>query len=264
MQRAMSPTGIVAELRRSHVALLGALGAMLVMTLLSSGYLLAVTEPAVVRYTGLAASSRLMHQAMLNQETGLRGWVATGDDLFLAPLEDGRVAAAEAGESLLRGTSRDPELTGLVVDTMLARQAWQTWADGVVAGDIRLSKLTPAATTATLLDGKELFDAYRDADLRATGAVVERRNEALADQRTALHVAMGSSLVTVAGAALFAARRRRHLTRAVIEPVAEVLTTIDALRGGDLGARVPATGVTELDAMGSALGELAAELHAAG
>lgn len=259
---APTPTGIVAELRRSHVALLLALGAMLVMTLVTSGYLLLVSEPAVVRSTNLTRDARLMHEAMLNQETGLRGWLATDDDVFLGPYEVGRRGADDAAARLLAAVVDDAELTSLVVDTMLARQSWQEWADDVVDGDVHISTLTPAATTRALLEGKELFDAYREVDGRTIEAIVVHREASFTQQRRALLVTAGLALVTVTGATVLATRRRRRLTTAVIRPVDDVLRAIDAYRAGDLSVRVPVTGVSELDTMGSALGRLAAELQA--
>lgn len=262
-RRGSEPTGLVTELHRSHVALLAALAALLVLTLLSSGYLILVTSPAVDRLIRLTSASRLMHQAILNQETGLMGWVATGDDVFLQPYEDGRAAVDDAASTLVGAAAVEPELMPLVVDAMLARQAWQAWADDVV-GEETISGLTPDATTRVLLEGKELFDAYRVADERATGTVVAHRDQALRDERSALVASLVASLVTVATAGVAATHRRRRIVRTVVRPVDEVLATIESLRSGDLSARVPCTGVTELDAMGAALGDLAAELRTAG
>ncbi|WP_182112541.1 MULTISPECIES: diguanylate cyclase [unclassified Actinotalea] len=262
--RGAGPTGIVTELRRSHVALVAALAAMLAMALVTSGYLLVVSEPAVVRSTNLTREARLMQEGMLNQETGLRGWLATGDEVFLGPYEQGRADVDAAGARLLEYAADDPGLTALVVETMLARQAWQSWADDVVDGTTRISALTPAATTRLLLAGKDLFDVYRAADTVTIDTVVEQRNAALVAQRGALVAGMGGSVVTVTGAAALATRRRRRLTSAVIAPVDELLRTIDALREGDLSARVPVTGISELDTMGSALDRLASDLQAAG
>lgn len=254
----------MSELRRSHVALLTALAAMLAVSVLSSLYLLLVTEPAVVRYTNLARDARLMHEAMLDQETGLRGWVATDDAVFLDSYNDGHADVLVRSRDLVAETRDDATLGPLADRTVAAREDWQVWADDVVLGRTRLSSLTSGATVAVLLEGKTLFDAYRESYDVTNQAVVEQRDRALEAQRVALVLSMVAAVLTVAGAGAFAARRRRRLVRAVVEPVAEVLTTIDALRGGDLDARAPRTGLSELDAMGDALGHLAADLRYAG
>ncbi|NMM17712.1 MAG: GGDEF domain-containing protein [Cellulomonas sp.] len=69
-----------------------------------------------------------------------------------------------------------------------------------------------------------------------------------------------ANLLVVAVAGVFAVRRNRRLAVTVLAPIRGVLSTIDALRSGDLTARSGATGVVELDAVESALSGLASGL----
>ena len=239
------------------------LSAMIAVSIASAGYLLLSVQPQVDRYSELTRHSRLLHIAMLDQETGLRGWLATGDATFLAPYQSGREAADETSRKLVAQGVADPDIAAGIVDTMVARAAWEMWAqeaaDLVVGADDR----TDGHLKVFLLEGKELFDEFRLADERGTTPIVALRDRAIDHQRWALVGVLGTYVLVTAVAAERALRRRRQLATTVLGPIEGLLTTIDALRAGDLAARPTATGVTELDAMGSALGALADELGTA-
>jgi CHASE3 domain sensor protein len=82
--------GIVEELERNHRAVVVTICLMLVLNVVSSAYLLFVRQPKVALYTELAHTSVQAHEAMLDEETGLRGWLATGDRVLRTPYDDGR------------------------------------------------------------------------------------------------------------------------------------------------------------------------------
>ncbi|HEY5555210.1 MAG TPA: hypothetical protein VIK43_09835 [Cellulomonas sp.] len=60
-----SRTGLVDELQRSHRAVVATISAMLVLNLMSSAYLLVVSQPRVDLYTEIARQSRLARAADL-------------------------------------------------------------------------------------------------------------------------------------------------------------------------------------------------------
>jgi len=254
----------VTALQRSHHALVSSLAAMLILSLLSSSYLLLVSEPRVELYTQLSRQSRLSYEAMLDQETGLRGWVATDDESFLQPYHAGRRVVSSTSGRMVQQAAGDPEVLDRLVDMMLARQAWQGWAEDAVGGAAPQMERSNGELSRFLLQGKDLFDSYRKADAAATGLVVAHRDRALDQQRVSLVLVLVAYVTATLMAAALAVRRRRRLEDTLVRPIGTVLMTIDALRSGDLGARSPATGVAELDTMGEALGALAGDLRAAG
>ena len=77
------PTGLVDQLQRSHRFTVSVLVSVLVLSLATSGYLILVSQPRLASYVQLAKEARDIHEGMLDQETGLRGWLATGDRVFL-------------------------------------------------------------------------------------------------------------------------------------------------------------------------------------
>ena len=78
------------------------------LSLATSGYLILVSQPRLANYVELAREARDVHEAMLDQETGLRGWLATGDPVFLEPYVDGRRTPSEAVADLLHDVRKQP------------------------------------------------------------------------------------------------------------------------------------------------------------
>ena len=96
------------ELQRSHRFTVGVLVSVLLVSLLTSGYLIAFSQPRIIGYVELARQARDLREAMLDQETGLRGWLATGDSDFLDPYRQGRGAARTPPPSWSATAARRP------------------------------------------------------------------------------------------------------------------------------------------------------------
>jgi CHASE3 domain sensor protein len=107
----------VDQLQRSHRFTIGVLLSVLVLSLATSGYLILVSQPRLANYVQLAKEARDIHEAMLDQETGLRGWLATGDGVFLAPYDEGRKNATEAVFDLLHDVRKSSDVTDRVLAT---------------------------------------------------------------------------------------------------------------------------------------------------
>lgn len=258
-----SGTGLVDELQRSHRAVVTTISAMLVLNLMSSAYLLLVSQPRVDRYTEIARQSRLTHEAMLSEQTDLRGWLATGDRAFLEPYDDDLQPVETASAELIRQAAVDPTIVAEVVEMMRAADLWHAWADRAVVRQVADRDPSTASLSPVLLEDKTLFDSYRAAETRAADLIIGDRDRALAHQRLALLTLPLSFLVATAVAGARARMRRRQLARTLLEPIHRVLGTIGALRSGDLSVRGSATGVVELDAVGSTLDALADDLTTA-
>ncbi len=255
--------GLVQELQGSQRATIWTLLTMLVLSLVSSGYLLLVSQPRVTTLTELTQQSRIAYVAMLDQETGLRGWLATGDMDFLEPYSQGQRDWAAASESLLN-LPASSEFHGYVLDMLLAHQAWEEWAEQATGAPATEADRTSGRLGERLARGKDLFDDYRDAQVDSTDVLAAERDEAFAQQQAALVTVLLSTLALLTTATFVAVRRGRRLRRTVVGPLQRLLGTISALRAGDLSRRSEPTGVAELDSMGAALGELAADLQQAG
>ncbi len=255
---------LVDELQRSQRFTLWVLVSILVLSLVTSGYLLLVSQPRISGYVELARESREAHEGMLDQETGLRAWLATADKQFLEPYQTGRKQTEQAVDRMVDEVRGHPDLAQSVVTMLLARQRWQEWASKAAIRKYSTEQLGDGTLTTFLLKGKALFDSYRVAENRSAGAIRARRAEALALQKQALLFVLLSYLVLLTATGALTVRRRRMLQRTVIAPITGLHGTIGRLRSGDLSARAEPSSVEELEEIGDALGGLAAELSQAG
>jgi diguanylate cyclase (GGDEF)-like protein len=102
--------------------------------------------------------------AMLNQEVGLRGFLATGDTAFLEPYEHGRRQEARMRAQLVLDTlpaeDRDELRQALVLEERAARR----WHEEISEPQIAMRRQSVIVDVpAMLVEGKQLFDAYRAA-----------------------------------------------------------------------------------------------------
>lgn len=261
MAAAQQDRGLVHELQRSHRFTTVVLGAMLILSLVTSGYLILVSQSRVNQDIEMVREARDAREAMVDQETGLRGWLATGDKVFLEPYVAGHQAADRGFSRLREDVEKAPELTRNVVDLLLARQRWDEWA--TEASTMRVGPGDRAALITFLLRGKELFDGYRSADQASTDAIQLRRDASVRHQTIALSIVFLGYLVVLIGAGAVTQRRRRRLRSSILAPIDRLLETIAALRAGNLTSRSVASGVPELDQIGAEVDRLARDLDEA-
>lgn len=218
--------------------------------------ILAVYEPAIAReFAGFVAIERA-HAAMLNQETGLRGFLLTHDMHFLEPYRRGVVVAASQIDLATRDLARANELTEPMLQMRLSAQLWTTgWSNAAVT---MADGSVPDA--AFLGRGKALFDAYRR-DHAALESAIER--QLAADQhRLRLLVFFAS----IAGGGLFLSMlvlMRRHyvaLRRTIVRPIDDLLAATREIGGGAATIHVDENWPLELRDLGSSLAEMAGAL----
>jgi diguanylate cyclase (GGDEF)-like protein len=252
--------GLVRELMRSQRFTLATLATMLLLGLVSAGYLLMVTQPTLERYIAMGNEARSLHQKMLHQDANLRGYLATGDQRFLSEYSRGGQEGELNEAALLSHVDRDDTrgLTDAVLNTVLARAEWQDWADTA-------AQRAPDAPGLTyfMLQGKRLFDEYDATDTASTGMIIAQRNAAVRTQARTMIVALVGFLAVLVGSAVLAFRRRSWVRTHVVAPVDRLLELIENLRLGDMSLRMAPSGVQELDAIGGALNALAGELDEA-
>src|SRR3954454_1871441 len=155
---------------------------LLVVGVLVSG--LAVWGPAAEqrssseRSYALTRGAQQMLWAMLDQETGLRGYVLTGDRRFLDPYRSGRVDVAAVERTLLSKTAGDPALTDAVAESAQIAATWQQEAEETVSQVARRG--ARSSTTAASLRRKAIMDRFRASNARLQTLVDARRRHALA------------------------------------------------------------------------------------
>ncbi len=225
-------------------------------------YLTFSLNPTSQRAVDAGRELRLAHLAMVDQETGLRAFLITGEAQALTPYLEGRNAVVghlDAARDALEG---DEELLALVDAQDQARQRWtRGWADRAIQlGPIFAAASVGNAERAFMASGQRLFDRHRAAFADSESAT-NRLREKTQDRsdRVVRALVLGLAILAVGLAVL--ADQSRTLRNAVVEPVRVLLGQIGRLRDGDLTARSTVESPEELRTVGQGLDEMAMALE---
>lgn len=234
---------------------------------LVAGAFLAVAVMYVLRWTWLTPefersqlaviAESAAYTAMLDEETGLRGYLLTRDVRFLEPHARAEVALSRANEAVAVNAGSVADLAAAMLRTRLAQERWrERWARDVV-------ELPPDAVMPSMSEGKELFDAYRSEHTAFADALdqhyeaLSRRENRLVASRVALELAVFMALF------LLAVRQHGALRDSIVVPVAALLHHIRRVRDGQLEATADRSGPRELAELAEGLNDMVRALVAA-
>lgn len=242
-------TPLGTEVVRAFGAVLSLLAAGLLAHVVGAFLVVAPLQRTLALHIDALRQATSAHEAMLDEETGLRGYILTGDAVFLAPYRDGQAQLRSADAALFDGVHSDPELARLTMDLRLREQAWTTgWAEPRAAA--------PAAqgrSAAELERGKQLFDSYRNANnalmkrLAAGLQSTQRRMDGATSLLSQLQ--LGLLLFAFGVAVLSVVRLRRQIRR----PVGDLVSALERISDGDLSPVPPMRGPAELTRLGDGL-----------
>ena len=215
--------------------------------------------------TVLAAADNL-EKLVIDLETGVRGFVITGQERFLQPWIAARAAFPEQSRNLVSSVD-NPVQARRARRIALSGESYIRDYSVPLVRAVRRDEPS-ASSIATTAEGKRRIDALRaqfdpfTATERAQ--ITARQESADSDASRAIAIGIGGLAGSVLLIVLFAA----YLTRAVGSPVRRAADVAGRLAGGDLAARMPTTGVGEIgdlerafNAMGQSLETSRAELN---
>ena len=183
--------------------------------------------------------------ANADQETGMRGYVITGEDSFLAPYTAGRKTAAVLVAEL-RATLDTPGPRRALATVTAAMETWRRQS---ATPEIALTRsLGPGAAASAVENGggKDLFDSVRGAQqtlnerVQAAADDARRRLDDIRSSLTALFLAIVA--VAVVGAVVAGWLIRRWVTR----PVDRLADEVRRVRAGALDSPIQIPGPPEL------------------
>ncbi|MCJ2020825.1 methyl-accepting chemotaxis protein, partial [Methylobacterium sp. E-065] len=245
----------------------GAIGVIALVSVLSSGAVLATRNQlqdatdALDRSTQVVRGLDAFRTAMLNQETGLRGYLITGRESSLEPYRSGRPALDETITRLTTLIGDDAERSRLLADAVTAARAWQS--------DIGETAIREMANPATRPDGvrieaegrgKQFFDTLRG-KLAAIDVLEERTRAAQAArvgqaQRDESFALWGGTLLTL----LICAMIGFAINRLIVRPLVRVMSFVERVGEGDLTGKLGEGGHNEIGRLGHSLNAMVAGL----
>ncbi|HEY0871260.1 MAG TPA: diguanylate cyclase [Acidothermaceae bacterium] len=164
-------------------------------------------------------SAVLALTAMLDQETGVRGFLYTGDPVFLEPYLAGQADYAMQRLLVVKAARGDATSTRLAALEDSSANTWQQWATAVVAGR-SASAIPPGNAVQEEVFGKQQMDDFR-ASNTALRTSLDRRRDALLRKTgfvsTGIVIGLGAIFVLLGYLAL-----RRASRRTIAQGAAEV------------------------------------------
>jgi signal transduction histidine kinase len=247
------------------LALIAVLG--LTAGLLALGRLSDARETTVDRVDPAITAALRLSGALLDEETGVRGYALTRDRSFLAPYTAGRREEAAALADLDR---RLGDLSGgerLVGDLDAARRAAASWRTGFaepVIADVRGGRASFRRIDQAA--GRVMFDEVRSSlddlqrDLQRRRQTARARLQSIADQVRWIFIGFGALLlVSVVAAGLL-------LRRVVVLPLGRLAESVRHVSRGDFQREVQGDGAREVVELGEDVdamrGRILAELDA--
>jgi signal transduction histidine kinase len=212
-------------------------------------------------------TSLTLENALVNEETGVRGYVITEDSSFLEPYRSGLESEGHALASL-RASER---ATGPLVtsEVEMVRAHAQAWQRGYAAQ--ALAHPTAHRSVASGLQGKQLFDALRASLTRLQSALEAkdtRTRDQLEDAASNLRLLLILAAVLILGGVLGAGYLLRQT---ITRPLARLGSEARRVAGGEFstplrvasGPREIASVGIEIDAMRERIVEELATVEAA-
>lgn len=194
-------------------------------------------QPRLSHLRDAASAARDAHDAMLDEETGVRGYLATGEQEFLEPYKAGKTRRTAADARLVTNLAQEPTLMAKAIAMVNAQQSWQDgWATPSADGAWKGPATTPTSEqlAAHLRAGKGFFDAYRRVDTAVQAGIAADVQSAEGTYRRALLA--GAVLLALIGLASLAALVRGviRLQREVVTPVLGLTRMVGRVAAGDL------------------------------
>ncbi|MBJ7593815.1 MAG: diguanylate cyclase [Candidatus Dormibacteraeota bacterium] len=255
---ASPPTSIARQLQTSFRLISVIIAGALAIALITLALSVFVVGPQLGREIDVNNNAHEVQQAMLNEETGVRGYLFTRDRTFLEPYNQGARDLADFNARLDAEVAGSPILQSYLIPARVAQQIWvTTWAQPLAAAPAPTSV---AAAQPILSTGKTLFDRYRAAETPLANQIDVELSSARFNQYLVLGVAAALELFLFTITLFVTARQHRRLQRDIVQPVDGLLATMRAVRDGDLAAKVPESGPLELRQISSGLTEMTRSL----
>ena len=189
----------------------------------------------------LGASNRVL-LGMVNQETGVRGYLVSSDEAFLGPYREGQQLFEESLAQAKSLTADNPVQQKRLDDLHTLAMAWRA---NVAEKEIALMQTPNQAEAARQMEasgaGKVSMDGIRKLVDELQSAERTLMDERSAAARAALASSDWTSIGGMAVMAAFAVLAGFALYRGIAAPIASTTSVMRTLADGDLSVEIPFT-----------------------
>ncbi|MEV0617369.1 ATP-binding protein [Nonomuraea sp. NPDC050404] len=202
-----------------------------------------ISDELTTRISPAAIEAARMQKALIDQETGVRGYLLTRDRQFLRPYAEGVTAEERSRARVAALLAGHP---GLVreLNAITARSA--AWRRDFAAPTTADRKEANPVPSATVEGGKQAFDAIRTLLERQNARLEQARAQSRAELVRAEQTRNWSFLAMLVVFPLAVAFLTVVLRRAVGRPLDELRTASRRIADGDFDHAIPARGAADI------------------
>ncbi|MFE2358365.1 ATP-binding protein [Streptomyces parvulus] len=208
-----------------------------------------LTDQLTARVQPAQTEAYRLQAALVNQETGVRGYAIAADRQFLTPYAQGQKDEARAADRLRALIGDQPVLLADLEKVQRQAAEWRrTYADPLVAGVTPGEPRTIDQTTAER--GKKVFDRMRAAWNQQNGDLADAVDDGkaeLADGRTLRNLTFGAMVAALLLAGVALAFVLRLL---VARPLQNLREASRKVARGEFEHSIPAEGPADITAVG--------------
>jgi signal transduction histidine kinase len=183
-----------------------------------------------------------LNRALLDQETGVRGFVLTGDEEFLEPYQQGQ-RAQEAAQARLARAERD--FPSLRSHRREVEEAAAVWRRTSAVPDIEATRTGAEPDEARLRQSKARFDEVREQLVDYRAEVLRLRVDSVDELRQDLVLLLGVLALALALLIASAVGAWLALRSWVTRPLEQLGHEVERVEGGDLAWQVVMTDVPD-------------------
>jgi signal transduction histidine kinase len=190
-------------------------------------------------------AAQQLDNALVNQETGVRGYALSAEQSFLTPYTDG-VAAEQAAVSTLRQlASQLPGATTADLDSVINQaRSWRTrYAQPTIS---QVSRTGKPVVSPDIITGKAEFDALRAKTAVLQADVTSARSSALATLNDSSTTLDGVFIAVAIGLAVIVLVLALGLRAVAIRPLHRLAAQVRQVADGDFDHEVTVRGSREV------------------
>ncbi len=244
--------GIKFRLAATIAGMLALLAGMWIAATLSTNALSASYSHSVQHIDAISVAVSEGSKLRDDEETALRGYLLTGQKVFLAPYTAALAAAPALQKQIDALIADDSALRPLILNRRRIGGIWGVWAAGVIKNPLAYPRAS-SHLIAQQLQGKALFDQYRAATTDITTALDREQEHDYSDSLSLLaHVRLIFALL-FAGAMVTALLLGWRTMLAVTRPLSRLSRAAQAIGEGDLDRPVRIEGAREFADLGTSM-----------
>lgn len=181
-------------------------------------------------------STNHLFKAVIDQETGQRGYNLTKDVTFLEPYNNGINEFSSSSEELVQATKKFPDLSTKANELIEKGQYWQErYGESLV----ELTHNGEQPTTQMILDGKMVLDDFRQKVVSYSEKIEEQRSIVRNKMQTRINFTLAGLFIISIGIIFLNLFINFRILKSVIQPIIELSCCVESYKKYDFSKEIP-------------------------